>query len=1028
MLKLPAARRLQGNARDASIELGSAVRSPPKPRSRVQSEVRFSEANGNGDASPSSTNASPSVSSRQQQHCVQDREGNVRNYSVGFDARSSYMHFAQHRTKIVATTKTGDLYMGTGGRFRNFLDRLGWHESKRAASVRVFLRSRVWQSVVMGALFVALFFADVFVLLQVPSNFELDFILTLALIAFVTDLTLLSATDIGYPCSFFFFMDVVGSLSMMYDISYMKGPDATQAVRLSEKTDSGSLVVLRAARAARLGARAGRLSRVVKVLRFLNPQADDGDADQVQVAKVISSKLQDALSMRVAFLTICVAVALPIFKMFEYPEMDDSLEAWVQMISSDVDAYLTTKTTASMEALMSGLGRFGSFYDGSPYGPFDVCYGKGIAHSFTCKKSVLPLPFTSVFHAPRRRASIMEIVDGDVQVFYDMSGVAQMEAAMNIGVIVFLILVMIGFSIVLSYSITEIALMPLERMLSVVRSRCAEIFKYTADLNQSGGDQPDDSRGAAASDASAASEFVLLEKAVSKLAAIVHLSAKPTEPDVNDELTEDAVMVLNWTQGQNAVVIQQAVSDTGSASGRTSSGRTSFVASSGRRQTIRSHASSTMTPRRRATLRQSTRAGKRASLDRTSLISIVEEETEHKMKIAETMAAHVPLETTKSLHGPDFDAFDTSFSSEMQVGLVLYIFYITPGACDYVQASVDKEVMQKFVVKAQEGYSPNKFHNFAHALDVAYEVSTKIRLVEAGRFMYEVGTQQFWLLVAALGLDLGHVGVNNQFLIETKHELAVTYNDKSPLENLHCSMLFQILSNDDANVLKFLDKDGYREARKFIIDAILHTDVVKHSEMVKALSLLYQMNTAFFPARGWSEDTNEVLTSQAQLASNALLHLSDVGNPTKRWPAARRLAMLSMEEFFLQGDQEKALGFPVSMLNDRDKVNLPSSQIGFIEFMVLPLVEAMVHIFPALCDRAKNLERNTQEWRDLWIGEDGHNEVAVEKMSTRVQKVQQRCSEVYKSPEPVASPRNAMRRQEVNMSLGLLLPSDADPL
>merc|ERR1740121_3263296 len=114
---------------------------------------------------------------------------------------------------------------------------------------------------------------------------------------------------------------------MIYDISYMRGPDATQAVRLSEKTDSGSYVILRAARAARLGARAGRLSRVVKVLRFLNPQADEGDADQVQVAKVISSKLQDALSMRVAFLTICVAVVLPIFKMFEYPEMDDPLEA-----------------------------------------------------------------------------------------------------------------------------------------------------------------------------------------------------------------------------------------------------------------------------------------------------------------------------------------------------------------------------------------------------------------------------------------------------------------------------------------------------------------------------------------------------------------------------------------------------------------------------------------------------------------------------------------------------------------------------
>ena len=30
-----------------------------------------------------------------------------------------------------------------------------------------------------------------------------------------------------------------------------------------------------------------------------------------------------------------------------------------------------------------------------------------------------------------------------------------------------------------------------------------------------------------------------------------------------------------------------------------------------------------------------------------------------------------------------------------------------------------------------------------------------------------------------------------------------------------------------------------------------------------------------------------------------------------------------LEEFFNQGDEEKSLGLPVGMLNDRDKVNKP---------------------------------------------------------------------------------------------------------
>ena len=49
-------------------------------------------------------------------------------------------------------------------------------------------------------------------------------------------------------------------------------------------------------------------------------------------------------------------------------------------------------------------------------------------------------------------------------------------------------------------------------------------------------------------------------------------------------------------------------------------------------------------------------------------------------------------------------------------------------------------------------------------------------------------------------------------------------------------------------------------------------------------------------------------------------------------------ASVVLDEFFLQGDKEKELGIPVQMLNDRDKVNRPFSQIGFIEFIVSPLL------------------------------------------------------------------------------------------
>ncbi|CAK9039592.1 unnamed protein product [Durusdinium trenchii] len=43
---------------------------------------------------------------------------------------------------------------------------------------------------------------------------------------------------------------------------------------------------------------------------------------------------------------------------------------------------------------------------------------------------------------------------------------------------------------------------------------------------------------------------------------------------------------------------------------------------------------------------------------------------------------------------------------------------------------------------------------------------------------------------------------------------------------------------------------------------------------------------------------------------------------------------------------EKERGIPVQMLNDREKVNRPNSQVGFIEFVICPMAESITNIFP----------------------------------------------------------------------------------
>ena len=49
-----------------------------------------------------------------------------------------------------------------------------------------------------------------------------------------------------------------------------------------------------------------------------------------------------------------------------------------------------------------------------------------------------------------------------------------------------------------------------------------------------------------------------------------------------------------------------------------------------------------------------------------------------------------------------------------------------------------------------------------------------------------------------------------------------------------------------------------------------------------------------------------------------------------------------------QGDQERALGMPISSMMDRTKPNIARSQLGFIDFIVRPTFEQYARICPEM--------------------------------------------------------------------------------
>lgn len=58
-----------------------------------------------------------------------------------------------------------------------------------------------------------------------------------------------------------------------------------------------------------------------------------------------------------------------------------------------------------------------------------------------------------------------------------------------------------------------------------------------------------------------------------------------------------------------------------------------------------------------------------------------------------------------------------------------------------------------------------------------------------------------WLALQIIH-DYEHKGVNNDYLIRVSDDLAVLYNDRSPMENHHLAASFQLLNSEEFNFMR----------------------------------------------------------------------------------------------------------------------------------------------------------------------------------------------------------------------------------
>ena len=95
-----------------------------------------------------------------------------------------------------------------------------------------------------------------------------------------------------------------------------------------------------------------------------------------------------------------------------------------------------------------------------------------------------------------------------------------------------------------------------------------------------------------------------------------------------------------------------------------------------------------------------------------------------------------------------------------------------------------------------------------------------------------------------------------------------------------------------------------------------------------------------------------------------IMTASDLSDQTKDWVNAKKIAELVYNEFFTQGDLEKAqLSSPLVPMFDRDlRHELPKLQVGFCQGVCLPVYRALGQLNTGL----KPLEDAVLDNRDKW--------------------------------------------------------------
>uniref|UniRef100_A0A2K6KDD5 Phosphodiesterase n=2 Tax=Rhinopithecus bieti TaxID=61621 RepID=A0A2K6KDD5_RHIBE len=331
-------------------------------------------------------------------------------------------------------------------------------------------------------------------------------------------------------------------------------------------------------------------------------------------------------------------------------------------------------------------------------------------------------------------------------------------------------------------------------------------------------------------------------------------------------------------------------------------------------------------------------------------------------------------ETVEALRKPTFDVW--LWEPNEMLSCLEHMYHDLGLVRDF---SINPVTLRRWLLCVHDNYRNNPFHNFRHCFCVAQMMYSMVWLCGLQEKFSQ--TDILILMTAAICHDLDHPGYNNTYQINARTELAVRYNDISPLENHHCAVAFQILAEPECNIFSNIPPDGFKQIRQGMITLILATDMARHAEIMDSFKEKME---------NFDYSNEEHMT----LLKMILIKCCDISNEVRPMEVAEPWVDCLLEEYFMQSDREKSEGLPVAPFMDRDKVTKATAQIGFIKFVLIPMFETVTKLFPMVeeimlqplwesRDRYEELKRIDDAMKELQKKTDSLTSGATEKSRER---------------------------------------------